>query len=73
MFGIANQLLAAIALAVGTSIILQAARKKSYALVTFLPFIFVFVTTIVAGIETLPPWPESGLRIRRIKGYSIAG
>ena len=48
MFGVANQLLAAIALAIGTTVILRSARRV-YALVTMLPFIFVLVTTLWAG------------------------
>jgi carbon starvation protein len=54
MFGIANQLLAAIALAVGTTLILQLAPKKIYALTTIIPFVFVFITTMVAGVESIP-------------------
>jgi len=54
MFGIANQLLAAIALAIGTSIILTAKCRRRYALITFLPFVFVLITTITAGILSLP-------------------
>jgi len=54
MFGIANQLLAAIALAVGTTLILTDSRRRIYALTTFLPFLFVLITTMTAGIESLP-------------------
>ena len=50
MLGIANQLLAAIALAVGTTYLLLHARKRVYALCTFLPFVFVLITTFTAGI-----------------------
>ncbi|MCC6445721.1 MAG: carbon starvation protein A [Armatimonadetes bacterium] len=49
MFGVANQLLAVMALAIGTSFIL-ATNKPKYALVTFLPFCFMLVTTVTAGI-----------------------
>jgi carbon starvation protein len=48
MFGTANQLLATIALAIGTSFIINRGRKK-YAWVTILPMIFVGVTTITAA------------------------
>jgi carbon starvation protein len=48
MFGTANQLLATIALAVGTSFIINRGRTK-YAWVTILPMIFVGVTTITAA------------------------
>ena len=50
MFGVANQLLATLALAVGTLYILKHTKKWQYGLVTFLPSIFMFVTTVVAGI-----------------------
>ena len=48
MFGIANQLLASIALAIGTTLILRR-REHKYALVTFIPFCFMLVTTLTAG------------------------
>jgi len=48
MFGIANQLLAAIALAIGTTVILRTNAPK-YALATALPLAFVSVTTLYAG------------------------
>lgn len=48
MFGVANQLLAALALCVGTTIILKTARAR-YALVTFLPLVFMFIMTLSAS------------------------
>ncbi len=48
MFGIANQLLAAIALAIGTTLILRR-RPSRYALCTFIPFCFMLITTLTAG------------------------
>jgi carbon starvation protein len=48
MFGTANQLLAAIALTVGTSFIMNRGKAK-YAWVTLLPLIFVTFTTLSAG------------------------
>jgi len=50
MFGIANQLLGTVALAVGTTYILRHAAKKSYALTTFLPFVFMAVTILYSGV-----------------------
>jgi carbon starvation protein len=50
MFGVANQLLATLALLVGTLYILKHTRKWKYGLVTFLPALFMFSTTLVAGI-----------------------
>jgi carbon starvation protein len=49
MFGTANQLLATIALAIGTSFIINRGRAK-YAWVTILPMIFVGITTLTAAI-----------------------
>ncbi len=48
MFGTANQLLAAVALAVGTSAIINAGKGR-YAWVTFVPMLFVAATTLSAG------------------------
>jgi carbon starvation protein len=49
MFGTANQLLATIALAIGTSFIINRGRGK-YAWVTIVPMVFVGVTTLTAGV-----------------------
>jgi carbon starvation protein len=48
MFGTANQLLATIALAIGTSFVINRGRAK-YAWVTILPMAFVGVTTLTAA------------------------
>ena len=48
MFGVANQLLACIALCVGTTVIIRLGRVK-YAWVTFIPMCFVTTTTLTAG------------------------
>jgi len=53
MFGIANQLLAATALAVGTTVLMREAPKPTYALVTLAPLLFVGTTTITAGIQAI--------------------
>jgi carbon starvation protein len=50
MFGVANQLLATLALAVGTVYILKNSKRWQYGLITFIPAIFMFITTVVAGI-----------------------
>ncbi|PYP89128.1 MAG: carbon starvation protein A [Blastocatellia bacterium AA13] len=52
MFGIANQLLAAIALCVGTSVIINSGRAK-YAWVTITPLAFVSTTTLTAGWRSI--------------------
>jgi carbon starvation protein len=51
MFGIANQLLGVIALAIGTTCILRKSAKRVYALTTFLPFVFMAVTVLTAGVQ----------------------
>jgi carbon starvation protein len=56
MMGIANQLLATIALAVGTTYLLQNASKRIYALCTAVPLAFVIVTVFTAGIESILLW-----------------
>ena len=48
MFGVANQLMASIALAVGTTVIINAGKAR-YAWVTLLPLSFLCVTTLTAG------------------------
>ena len=60
MFGIANQLLAAIALAIGTTI-LVAMNKRKYVWVTIVPMVFVTVTTLTAAAQMIlyHYWPKS--------------
>jgi carbon starvation protein len=53
MFGVANQLLATTALAIGTTIIMKSNKNKKYALVTFLPMLFMLATTVTAGVENI--------------------
>ena len=53
MFGVANQLLATVALIIGTSVILRNNNRKLYALITFLPMLFMLATTVTAGIENI--------------------
>jgi len=59
MFGTANQLLACLALAVGTSYIFNTGKGK-YAWITILPMIFVGVTTLTAGTLNIKNlfWPQ---------------
>jgi carbon starvation protein len=56
MLGIANQLLATIALAVGTTYLLRHAPKRVYALCTGLPFVFVVATVFTAGVQSIRMW-----------------
>src|SRR3989442_11861369 len=48
MFGIANQLLAAMALSIGTTVIIKSGKAR-YAWVTLGPLVFVASTTLTAG------------------------
>jgi len=52
MFGTANQLLAAIALAIGTSYIINNGRIR-YAWITIIPMLFITAVTFTAGIENI--------------------
>lgn len=52
LFGTANQLLASIALAVGTSYIINTGKQK-FAVITIIPFIFIGFTTLYAGFTNI--------------------
>ena len=52
MFGIANQLLAAVALAIGTTILINLGRAR-YAWTTLTPLAFLSVTTLTAGFMSV--------------------
>jgi carbon starvation protein len=71
MFGIANQLLAAVALTVGTTILLREAKKPIYALVTAAPLAFVGTTTLTAGTRALFElyWPMTKVDATRTMGF----
>lgn len=56
LLGIANQLLASIALAVGTTYLLLHAPKRRYAFCTGIPFVFIFFTVVTAGIMNVYSW-----------------
>ncbi len=52
MFGVANQLLAAVAFGVGTTVIVKSGKLK-YAWVTFIPMVFMFATTLTASYQLI--------------------
>ena len=56
MMGIANQLLATIALAVGTTYLLEHAPRRRYAFCTGLPLAFVVATVFTAGVQSIERW-----------------
>ncbi|MDQ5987644.1 MAG: Peptide transporter CstA [Syntrophus sp. SKADARSKE-3] len=61
MFGVTNQTLSALALAIGTTIILRIATNKAYALVTFIPCAFVTVVTFTAGYMNVQTYFAKGM------------
>jgi carbon starvation protein len=69
LFGTGNQLLATIALAVTTTFLINMGKAK-YAWLTFLPMVFVGVTTISAGVESIQTifWP-----LRLLPGKYFSG
>ena len=60
MFGTANQLLAVLALCIGTTIILKIGKKKSYAWITLAPMIFLAITVYSAGIMNISIYYSKG-------------
>jgi carbon starvation protein len=70
MFGTANQLLAAVALAVSTSALMNAGKER-YAWVTFIPMVFVAVTTLSAGYLNIVDnfMPLIGNPATSVQGY----
>lgn len=53
IFGVSNQLLATLALAIGSNMILTRTKKLSYTMTTFLPMLFMGVTSTSAGYLTI--------------------
>jgi carbon starvation protein len=59
MFGVANQLLAAVALSVGTTILLKMGKAR-YTPITIVPMLFMFTTTLTASVQlVLRFWHEA--------------
>ena len=68
MFGVANQLLATLALAIGTSFLINIGKRK-YIWTTVCPMIFVGVTTITGGLMNMfniyiPQISEAATRVQ---------
>src|SRR4030095_422906 len=70
MFGIANQLLAAVALCVATTVIINLGRAR-FAWVTIAPLAFVATTTLVAGYQSIRDifWPQAQNPLTSTQGY----
>jgi len=70
MFGIANQLLAAVALCVATTMIINSGKAK-YSWVTIIPLSFVGSTTLVAGWKSITDifWPLTQKADTAVQGY----
>ena len=56
MMGIANQLLAAMGLGIGTVYLLKHSPKRIYALCTAVPFVAVTAIVFAAGIQSVSLW-----------------
>jgi carbon starvation protein len=70
MFGIANQLLAAVALCVATTVIINSGRAR-YSWTTIVPLAFVATTTLVAGWMSITDnfWPLAQRPETAAQGY----
>jgi carbon starvation protein len=70
MFGIANQLLAAVALCVATTILINSGKAR-YSWVTLVPLSFVSSTTLVAGFKSITDifWPMTLKPETAVQGY----
>ena len=69
MFGVANQLLATLALAIGTSFLINNGKRK-YMWITLGPMIFVGITTITGGVMNMINIyiPQISIAATRIQG-----
>ncbi len=69
MFGVANQLLATLALAIGTSFLINHGKRK-YIWITLIPMIFVGITTITGGLMNMINIyiPQMGSALTRVQG-----
>ncbi|HEU5238047.1 MAG TPA: carbon starvation CstA family protein, partial [Pyrinomonadaceae bacterium] len=70
MFGIANQLLAAVALCVATTVTINLGKAR-YSWVTIAPLSFVATTTLVAGYQSIRDifWPQTQNPTTLTQGY----
>ncbi|HXM40878.1 MAG TPA: carbon starvation protein A [Bryobacteraceae bacterium] len=70
LFGIGNQLLATIALAVSTTFLINMGKAK-YSLLTGIPMVFVGATTVTAGVLSVKNifWPLTSKTGQQFTGY----
>src|ERR1700692_3020134 len=70
LFGTGNQLLATIALAVGTTFLVNMGKAR-YAWITVVPMLFVGTTTLTAGVLSIKNifWPLTYKPATRVQGY----
>jgi carbon starvation protein len=70
LFGMANQMLACIALCVGTTVIIKAGKTR-YAWVTIAPLAFISVIEMVAGYQNITGnyWPLTANPATSFRGY----
>jgi len=73
MFGVANQLLATLALVIGTCYLDRHATQRSYVLITGIPALFMGVTTLTAGVYNLVDNYLPKGRAGDFNGYINAG
>lgn len=77
MFGVANQLLATLALAVGTSFLINQGKRK-YIWITVIPMIFVGITTVTGGMMNMiniyiPQMLDAATRIQGLINSLLTG
>jgi carbon starvation protein len=70
LFGMANQMLACLALAVGTTVIINSGKAK-YAWVTLVPLVFITIIEMTAGYENIRDnyWPLVASPSTMVRGY----
>jgi carbon starvation protein len=71
MFGVTNQTLGSLALAIGTTLILRIGQKKVYALITAIPCAFVAITTFAAGIMNIQLYLKRDMMLNTILSVVI--
>lgn len=71
LFGVTNQTLASLALAIGTTIILRIATKKVYALITAAPCAFMVLTTFAAGFMNIKLYLAKGMMLNTVLSIVI--